>query len=408
MFSKVRFVISIILMVSLISLLAACGGESTSSNGDKKVTLELAHYENGPLADAIKKYAKKYSQEHPNVKIKLTYIPYNEFTKQLTVQATSGDLPDIIMYGVNETQIYAKTGILENINPQVKKWGEIDQYYKGLQKIHKLNGDFYGLPIQANAMVLFYNKDLVPKPPKTWGDLRKISKKVTNNKTYAMAASAANSQLGTASFIPFLWSSGADVGSLTSPPAIKALTLWKDMVDQGYMSKEITNWDFQDVTNAFTSKRAAMMIDGPWEIPTIKEKAPDLNWGIAPIPKDKKSVTVAGGESLGIGKGQNVEEAWKFIKWLSDPKRILGFLKTSGNLPARKDLSKNDYFQKDPQRKELVKIIETTQGYGWGTHHNEFNLAIANALQKAVSGVSSAKQALKEASQKVKAALKDD
>ena len=70
-------------------------------------------------------------------------------------------------------------------------------------------------------------------------------------------------------------SAGADVETLDSPDAVKALTYITDMVKEGYMSNEIINWTQADVQKQFATGKAAMMINGPWNIETTKRDAPD-------------------------------------------------------------------------------------------------------------------------------------
>ena len=46
------------------------------------------------------------------------------------------------------------------------------------------------------------------------------------------------------------------------------------------------NWTQGDVMNQFISGNLAMMINGPWQVPTMREQAADLNWNVALIPMD--------------------------------------------------------------------------------------------------------------------------
>ena len=54
---------------------------------------------------------------------------------------------------------------------------------------------------------------------------------------------------------------GADSYDMDSEGGIKALTLAKDLVDSGAMSKECINWTQGDVMNQFISGNVAMMIN---------------------------------------------------------------------------------------------------------------------------------------------------
>lgn len=410
--SKLR-VASLICVLSLV-FLAACGGSSSDSDASEsenesatgeKVTLELWHYWADNLEAVLKEYVEEFNQSQSDIEIELTYVPYSELTNQLLVSATSGDVPDLIIGGINEVQMYAQSGVLEDITAQVNESGIAEQMYENLRDIHQLDGKFYGLPLHTNAVALFYNTDLIEEPPVTWDELKTVAKESTADGQYGFAASAHNSQHGTASWIPFLWSTGYDVDRLDSPEAVRALALWQEMVEEGSMSKEVVNKELEDISADFYTGKAAMMIGGSWMIPTLESEAPDLNWAVAQIPKDKEHTSVVGGESIAIGKGQNVEAAWTFIEWMLETDRQVEWAKAMGNFPITSEAASDSYFQDDETLKVFVDIIETSQGYGWGENHNEINSAIYTALQDVLAGGLSPEEALRKASKTVKPLL---
>lgn len=405
--------VSLLLVLSLI-FLAACGGsgsngedaqsDSESAEGEK-VTLELWHYWADNLEAELKRNVEEFNESQSEIEIVPTFVPYSELTQQLLVSATSGDIPDLIIGGINEVQLYAEAGVLEDITAQVTESGKTEEMYENILDIHKVDDKFYGLPLHTNAVALFYNTDLVEEPPTTWAELESMAKELTTDGQYGFAASAHNSQHGTASWIPFLWSTGSDVDSLESPDAAKALALWQDMVEEGSMSKEVVNKELQDIGVDFYTGKAAMIIGGSWLIPTLESEAPDLNWAVTQIPKDKEHTSVVGGESIAIGKGQNVEAAWQFIDWLLEPDRQLEWVKAMGNFPTGSEVAGDAYFQNDEALKVFVDVIQTSQGYGWGENHNEINSAIYSALQDSLAGGLTPEEALSKASEKVKPLL---
>ena len=90
----------------------------------------------------------------------------------------------------------------------------------------------------------------------------------------------------------------SDSYDINNDNGIKALTLVKDLVDAGSMSKEVINWTQGDVMNQFISGNIAMMVNGPWQVPTMREQAPDLNWDVTLLPKDAEYASCLGGENL--------------------------------------------------------------------------------------------------------------
>jgi len=373
-----------------------------NDNGSEQVTLSLWHYWSDHLEEVLINNVNDFNESQENIEIELTYVPYDELTQQLLIGATSSDVPDIIIGGINEVQFYAESGILEDISEQVESSGLEEQIYENIADIHKLEDQFYGLPLHTNAVALFYNTDLVEDPPETWDELQSQAADLTEDGRYGFSASAHNSQHGTASWIPFLWSSGSDVNELETPSAINALDLWKSMYDEGIMPKEIVHKELEEVGVDFYNEKAAMIIGGSWMIPTLEEEAPNLNWSVTQIPKDEEFSSVVGGESIAIGKGQSVDEAWEFIEFLMEPDRQLEWLKETGNYPAIEEVANDPYFQDDEVRKVFADVISNSQGYGWGEHHNEVNTAIYTAIQEALVGGKTAEEALQKASEEIK------
>src|SRR5699024_5513215 len=171
-----------VLIISI--LLVGCGGNDEASSNEEKedgqVKLTLWHYWSGHLEEVLQNNVNDFNESQDDIIVDLTFVPYDELTQQLLVGATSEDVPDIVIGGINEVQLYAESGILENINEQVESSGFADQLYENIADIHKKDEQFYGLPLHTNAVALFYNTDLVEEPPTKWDDLETIASNLTN------------------------------------------------------------------------------------------------------------------------------------------------------------------------------------------------------------------------------------
>ena len=78
----------------------------------------------------------------------------------------------------------------------------------------------------------------------------------------------------------------------------EALQFWKDLVDDGSASKSVVNWSQADVNDQFIAGKAAMMLNGPWQIPAL-DKA-KINYGVVKFPVNKPgqtSIAPLGGEA---------------------------------------------------------------------------------------------------------------
>ena len=74
-----------------------------------------------------------------------------------------------------------------------------------------------------------------------------------------------------------MWTNGGDETDLKSPQVAEALQLWKDLVDEGSVSKSAV-WKQADVNDQFIAGKAAMMLNGPWQIRRQKAK---VDFGVA-------------------------------------------------------------------------------------------------------------------------------
>ena len=79
-------------------------------------------------------------------------------------------------------------------------------------------------------------------PPTTWDELKDTAAALTKDKVTGLAFCSVQNEEGTFNFMPWVWSTGTDSYTIDSEGGKKALTLAKDLIDSGSMSKECINW----------------------------------------------------------------------------------------------------------------------------------------------------------------------
>jgi multiple sugar transport system substrate-binding protein len=91
----------------------------------------------------------------------------------------------------------------------------------------------------------------------------------------------------------------------------------------------------------FQQGRVAMMIDGEWRSAFIRDYAPDLNYGTAPLPTspettDRYGSGVAGGTIIGIPQGAEHEaEAWLLVRHMAtDTDTLVTMANLINNVPT--------------------------------------------------------------------------
>jgi len=356
---------------------------------------------------------QRYTEAHPSVSIKRQYVPFASFKQKLLQGATTGQLPDFVVVDDPDNASFAKLQVFTDLTQQIKDWGKADLFLDAPYKTTLWEDHNYGVPMVSNCIVLWYNKPFLQqagvKPPTNWDELKQTAAALTKGGRHGLAVSGIQSEEGTFQWLPFLWQSGADIPTINSAGSKAALGLWVDMVKSGSMSRGILNWAQADVLNEFMHGRAAMMVNGPWQLPVIKAEAKNLDWGVTVLPKGKQSASVLGGENLAISTAcKNVDGAWRFIEWMEEPDNFKQLQIDTGNLPSQNQLLKDPYWSKDPVYSVFAQQLLVAKPRAYGPNYPKISDAIQKAMQAAISGQSSVDDALAEAQETITPLLPKD
>jgi multiple sugar transport system substrate-binding protein len=379
---------------------------------EQQVTLTWWDYyqDDGANSVATLNQHKRYMEAHPNVTIERTYIPFADLKTKLLQGAAAGQLPDIAVIDNPDHQAFASLGILEDLTERVTAWGEADSYFTGPWDSTVWQGKNYGIPDNSNCLVLWYLTDVASaagvSPPTTWEELQAAAEALTSGDQFGLAVSGVKSEEGTFQWLPFLWETGEDIASLDSDGGRRALQLWVDLVNAGSMSQGILGWNQGDVKNQFTNGNAAMMVNGPWQIPVITQEAPDLKWDVVTLPVDVQGASILGGENYSIIKGgANIDVAWDLLTWSQQPENLKTYLVEAGKLPSRQDLSDDPVWTGDPVLNVFIEQLKVAKPRAYGDKYPEISNAIQEAIQAAVSGQTDVDAAITKASQTIQPLL---
>ncbi len=214
--------------------------------------------------------------------------------------------------------------------------------------------------------------------------------------------------------MPYFWQAGGVMINedqtqvlYNSPAGVEALSLWQDIFWSLGLSNYTTDYDV-----AFASGHLAMAMDGPWNLPRFNKMLKNLDWSIAPLPAGPKGrATIVGGEYLAIFKqSEHPEAAWKFLKWVIQPRVQAFWSMKSGYLPNRRTVNDVPEFQKYLEdhsnfkvyvdQMEVARAQQSIDYYGLQiTRH------LAEAIEKATIGKMDPKTVLDEAAEKSNALL---
>ena len=387
-------------------VLTACsgGGGGGQAKGDPDTLTVLDYYNNEPDKTLIQAAIDKCA-EALDVTIKRETVPGKDLIQKVLQRSSSKTLPDVLMLDNPDLQEIAATGGLAPLSDyDVDTSGFAD----GILEAATYEDEVYGLAPTVNTLGLFYNEDLLAaagvQPPTTWDELKTAAAALTTGDQYGLAFSAIATYEGSWQFLPFMWTNGGDETDLTTPEVAEALQLWVDLVDSGASSKSVLNWSQADVKDQFVAGKAAMMINGPWQIPGLAE-TPDVKWGTVQVPVNEAGQTPIaplGGEVWTVpvtGDDEKQAKAASFVECISSDDNQLELATERYTVPTKTELA-GEYVEAVPTMEAFTEQVANARSRTGklGEDWPEAATVIYTAIQLALTGQASVEDAFEQAS----------
>jgi multiple sugar transport system substrate-binding protein len=344
----------------------------------------------------LNKVIDDFNTLQKGVSVEAKYVPFTDFKKQLSIGASADELPDIVILDNPDHAAYASMGIFADITGEF----DVSNYYAGPVNSATIDGKLYGVPFGSNCLALFYNDDMLQaagvEVPTTWEELEAVAAATTTDNVYGLAFSSLQNEEGTFNFLPWVWSTGASSYEINSEGGIKALKFIKGLVDAGSMPVEAINWTQGDTKNQFISGNLAMMINGTWQVPSMRSDVPDMNWNVAMIPQDKEQASGLGGENFAVIAGGQEEASLEFLKYVTQPEVNLFMMNNMGYISPNMATA-DGQFGDDSVYQVFVDELEFAKSRGPLPEWPQVSDAISLAFNEVIVDISSPEVAAEKA-----------
>lgn len=400
--------------IALISALTACGASGGSRSSGESVRLRFLFPEySSKTAPLMKQMVDDFNAaNNGKIKVSLELAPWDKMHDKLAVTMGSGQAPDVFGYATRWISEFAGLKQLAPLDSRLT--GDFKASFN--QKVLEagtFQGKTYGIPVAVSARLLFYRTDLFQKaglqPPKSWEDLKKAAVATSDPpKVYGLGVPASGIEVDTF-FDYFLYNNGGDIldaqgkSMLSNPESVEALQFLTDLVKAGGTEPKPTGFTREQIIENFKAGQLSMYPTGPWLNAMIKADNPSLKFAVVPFPtnngKPQKTVSVT--DSLGMSAlSQHQAEAWKFIQFMYQPKYRQAFDEGEGMLPELKAVAQSAYFQ-TPEYKPFIDALDTAKFQPQNPKFEQIQQIETVAVQKALSGQATPKQALDEATAQI-------
>lgn len=378
-----------LVILMLLTVFSGCGSSQNASSGSttaiekkdasesvqpetKKVeetkSFKLAHFIDPTnkddsyaqlIAGIISDFTKK-----TGIKVELETLPWDQLDSKLAITNAAGETVDLSWCSSQKLASLVNAGALMPLDKYASTLSDQSDFSEFEKKAttSALDGKKYMFLASIHSRLLWYNKNLVPEPPKTWDELVNIGKKVTNkDKGIYGFGFWGSKHYGSIELIvgPAIWSAGGKISNndgsaaFNSPEAEEAIKFLGDCVHKYQISPEsVFTADFTEIDNAFQAGNIAMIVNGSYQYNTYMTKAAwakDGKIGVAPIPgKNGPGPNFANGWALGIpAKAKNPDTAWEFIKYFESPEVQVKHSLVEGGAPTRKAAWEDQAFKDD-------------------------------------------------------------
>jgi len=293
------------------------------SSAPAQTALTVWHAYRGEEKAAFEKVVADYNASHPNVVVSTLAVPYDAFADKITAAVPRGKGPDVFIYAQDRLGGWIEAGnTVEPIDFYVDQATRA-RFLPTTLEAMTYQGTLYGLPLNFKVIALIYNKKLLPKPPRTSGELVLYAKKLTSPAAgkFGLAYSYSDFYYHAALMNGF---GGGVFGAnrrptLNSPANIQSLQLLMRWVGVNKILPAEPSTAL--VTSLFNEGKAAMVFSGPW---FLGEIAKGIDYGIATLPTLDEAagkpmrpwMTVEGVYVTGPSKSK--EAAYALANYLTD------------------------------------------------------------------------------------------
>ncbi len=382
---------------------------SLASPAMAQVTLKIWSIDGNDRPGIADTWSKEFDEANEDIVVEYRYIPFDDLVNETLRAFATGNAPDIVSFDNPDFALFSSRGAMLDITDRVAASEVIkaENYFEGPLNSVTWDGRLYGIPKYTDTIGVFYNKDLFAKagitePPTTWAQFAEYAEKLTDpaNNVYGATFSARAGEEGTFQFLPIIQMSGGSYNQVNTEGAIEVLELWKTMIDNGWASRDVLSLGQWDSTGTFNSGNAAMAVSGPWEIDRMVEDA-KFDWGVALLP----TITEGGERSSALGgfdwgimaTTKHPDEAFRALEFFASKDDTM--FEAFGNLPARSDITLpvTGVEKKDAALKVFQEQLQYAQPRGPHPEWQKISKAIYDAMQAALTGQMSAKDALDQA-----------
>lgn len=375
------------------------------------------------LADSL---VRKWNRLHPNIRVRMQPIPVSQSTEEVLLAAIAGKTTPDVCSNIWPGALYEYTragGLIA-----LDQFPDFDSVVSSrtprevMLGFQSDDGHFYQMPWKTNPVMMFYNKRLlreagIANVPQTYSAYLAAGMKITRDRD---GDGQVDVWMGERDIRPIWWQRLFDFypfyiaasggRTLFEHGAVAFANRHAEQVMEFFQacySKGLFPRTFFQGGDPFLLEKKATHFSGPWEIAALEKFAPQMDYGVAPlpVPDDHTGPVFTYGDFKNIAIFSNTKhpaEAWEFVKFLVQAEHDALLLEICNQIPVRGDLTENPlfagYFGRRPAMRMFAEQARFTRGVDAAPDLKEILDAISQEYEAcAVYGAKTPAEAIRSA-----------
>ncbi len=373
-----------------VTVFGGCGEDSADA-GPRELTFFVAIQPGGTIEEASKRCSEESNGRYT---VTPEFLPTDatQQREQLVRRLGAEDSSiDIVGMDVIWTGEFANAGWVEEWKGPLKQ-RVTESVFPNVIETASFEGGLYAAPFNTNTQLLWYRKDLVPKPPKTWDEMidqaegleeaGTIQVQANRYEGFMVWANALIESAGTEIL------SGPEAVDLEQRPTEKALAVMGRLANSSAAPPSLSTSDEDSSRLAFEAGESAFMTNYTFAYASAQAEAPEIGkeMGFARFPEVEPgtpSKPPLGGFNLAVSAfSENKDVAFDAAACLAGKESQLTAVELDGLPPSRSDLYTDKAVTKAyPGFADLVKeSIENSGPRPTTPAYQDVSLAVQRSL----------------------------
>ncbi len=271
--------------------------------GAEATEISVWHSYRGAEREAFEELLTRYDEEHEELTIQPLALPNDGYANKLESSIPRNNGPDVFVFAHERIGDWGPRGL---INPVELEEGHHPVAVEALT----IEDQAWGVPLAAKCIALFYNPELVDRPPETTDELLALQAQAP----FPVAWQATDGYYNVA------WLHGFGGGlfldghvQLDQPGNAEGMAFALELAAKGPQDPTGAL-----ITQLYNDRQAAVVINGPWFIGEIAEGVP---YKVAPLPTvgdtgKPASPFLTVDAAFVNGRGEHQPQAQELARWL--------------------------------------------------------------------------------------------